>query len=294
MAPTPMCPHCEQSPETPLHLLRDCFYSRLVWESVSLLPTNFFYLNFDSWLKRNAIIPRRRTNSPYLWPFIFLATIWHLWKSRNRLVFEGQRSLPHLVARQAHTFALETRFALESVNLIHDTRAPRWVFWTPPPHPYLKLNTDGTYNHHSGKAAARRLIHDHNGCWVHGFAVNVGLTTSFLAELWGCREGLKLANSLGIQQLVFEMDSLLAIQLIQNQQVSARPTSGLLTNIFVLIDSFSNCLVQHTLREGNSAAAFMASMGHDLALGTKLFPTPPVGIHMILQSDYTGTMFLRK
>ncbi|GKU90363.1 hypothetical protein SLEP1_g4364 [Rubroshorea leprosula] len=161
MAPAPVCPRCEQSPETPLHLLRDCFYSRLVWES-------------------------------------------------------------------AHTFALESRFALESVNLIHDTRAPRWVSWTPPPHPYLKLNTDGSHNHHSGKAAAGGLIRDHNRRWVHGFAVNVGLTTSFLAELWGCREGLKLAHSLGIQQLVLEMDSLLAIQLIQNRQVSAGPASMLL------------------------------------------------------------------
>ncbi|GLT82354.1 hypothetical protein SLE2022_007390 [Rubroshorea leprosula] len=138
------------------------------------------------------------------------------------------------------------------------------------------------------------LIHDHDGCWVHGFVVNVGLTTSFLVELWGCRKGLKLANSLGIQQLVLEMDFLLAIQLIQNRQVSAGPAWVLLTDIFMLIDSFSNCLVQHTLKEGNSAIDFMASIGHDLALGTTPFPTPPVGIHMILQSDYIGTMFLRK
>ncbi|GKV48718.1 hypothetical protein SLEP1_g55522 [Rubroshorea leprosula] len=294
MAPTPVCPRYEQSPETPLHLLRDCFYSRLVWQSVSLLPTDFLSLNFDSWLKRNAITPRRKTNSPDLWPFVFVATIWHLWKSRNKLVFEGQRIPPHLVANQAHTFALESRFALESVNLIHDTRAPRWVSWTPPPHPYLKLNTDGSHNHHSGKAAAGGLIRDHNGRWVHGFAVNVGLTTSFLAELWGCREGLKLAHSLGIQQLVLEMDSLLAIQLIQNRQVSAGPASALLTDIFMLIDFFSSCLVQHTLREGNLAADFMASMGHELTLGTTPFPTPPVDIHMILQSDHIGTMFLRR
>ncbi|GKV21722.1 hypothetical protein SLEP1_g31676 [Rubroshorea leprosula] len=136
-----------------------------------------------------------------------------------------------------------------------------------------------------GKAAAGGLIHDHNGRWVHGFVVNVGLTTSFLVELWGCRKGLKLANSLRIQQLVLEMDSLQAIRLIQNRQVSAGPDWVLLTDIFILIDSFSNCLVQHTLREGNSAANFMASMGHDLALGTTPFLTPPVDIHMILQNS---------
>ncbi|GLT49358.1 hypothetical protein SLA2020_229210 [Shorea laevis] len=292
MASTPVCPRCEQAPETPLHLLRDCFHSRLVWESASLLPTDFFYLNFESWLKKNATISRLGNSSPDLWSYVFLATIWHLWKSRNRLVFEGQRHLPHMVASQAHNFALEMRFALETTRS-HAARAPRWVSWTPPSHPYLKLNTDGSYNHHSEKAAAGGLIRDHNGRWFHGFAVNVGITTSFLAELWGCREGLKLAISLGIQQLVLEMDSLLAIQLIQNRQIAAGPASVLLTDIFLLIDSFSNCLVRHTLREGNSAADFLASMGHDLALGTTFFPTPPTGIHMILQSDYIGTRFLR-
>ncbi|GKV26092.1 hypothetical protein SLEP1_g35445 [Rubroshorea leprosula] len=116
-----------------------------------------------------------------------------------------------------------------------------------------------------------------------------------MAELWGCREGLKLAASLGVQQLILEMmDSLLAIQLIQTRQVSVGPASVLLTDIFLLIDSFSHCLVQHTLREENSAADFMASMGHDLTLGTTFFPTPPRGIHMILQSDSVGTMFPRK
>ncbi|GKV02299.1 hypothetical protein SLEP1_g14753 [Rubroshorea leprosula] len=144
-----------------------------------------------------------------------------------------------MVASQAHTFALEMRFALETTRS-HTTRAPRWVSWTPPSHPYLKLNTDGSYNHHSDKAAAGGLIRDHNGRWFHGFAVNVGITTSFLADLWGCSEGL------GIQQLVLEMDSLLAIQLIQNRQISAGPASVLLTDIFLLIDSFSNCLVQQT------------------------------------------------
>ncbi|GLT62305.1 hypothetical protein SLA2020_349530 [Shorea laevis] len=293
ITPSPVCPSCEQSPETPINLFKDCYYSRLVWESLNPLPTDFFHLDFESWLRKFATASRGTNHSQDFWDCVFLATIWHLWKSRNRLVFDEQRIPPHLVARQAHAFALETRLALEA-TVIHATRTPKWASWSPPPPGYLKLNTDGSRDHHSGRAAAGGLLCDHNRCWHHGFATNVGLTSSFLAEMWGCREGFKLAISLGVQQLVLELDSLLAIQFIQGRQKSARSASVLLANILLLIDSFSICLVQHTLREGNSAADFMASMGHDLALGTTFYPTPPVGINMILHSDCIGTVFLRK
>ncbi|GLT28349.1 hypothetical protein SLA2020_032890 [Shorea laevis] len=53
-ATTPVCPRCEQEPETPLHLLRDCFHSRLIWESSTVLSNTFFNLSFEEWLRRNA------------------------------------------------------------------------------------------------------------------------------------------------------------------------------------------------------------------------------------------------
>ncbi|GLT93328.1 hypothetical protein SLE2022_111260 [Rubroshorea leprosula] len=71
------------------------------------------------------------------------------------------------------------------------------------------------------------LIRDHLGRWVHGFTVNIGFTSSCLAELWGCREGLKLAHTLQLQHLILEMDSLMAIQLIQTRQVEKGPFSVL-------------------------------------------------------------------
>ncbi|GLT29392.1 hypothetical protein SLA2020_042640 [Shorea laevis] len=46
MASTPVCPRCEQSLETPFHLFRDCYYSRLVWDATSFLPEDFFQLDF--------------------------------------------------------------------------------------------------------------------------------------------------------------------------------------------------------------------------------------------------------
>ncbi|GKV28147.1 hypothetical protein SLEP1_g37234 [Rubroshorea leprosula] len=143
---------------------------------------------------------------------------------------------------------------------------------------------------HGGGTTAGGL---HNGRWLHGFSVNVGITSSFIAELWGCREGLKLAHSLGISHLMLEMDSLLAVQLIHCRQLSVGPASILLNDIHLLLDHFHSCAILHTLGEGNKAANYMASIGHGSPLGIRYFPTPPASINLILLGDSAGTMFLR-
>ncbi|GLT97162.1 hypothetical protein SLE2022_147430 [Rubroshorea leprosula] len=74
-ASSPMCPRCEQDQETPLHLLRDCYYSRLVWESTPL-PANFFNLDLDGWLYQNATSTSSTGESHQLWSMLFLALLW--------------------------------------------------------------------------------------------------------------------------------------------------------------------------------------------------------------------------
>ncbi|GKV14725.1 hypothetical protein SLEP1_g25551 [Rubroshorea leprosula] len=253
-------------------------------------------VRFDRHMAPSPMCPRLQSHSSgttsTTWASLFLSMLWFLWTSRNTLILEWKWTSPDVVFWQARSHALETHFALNSA-ILASPRTPRWVCWQPPTEPFLKLNTNGSRNHQSGQACAGGLIRDHLGRWVHGFTVNIGFTSSFLAELWGCREGLKLAHSLQLQHLILEMDSLMAIQLIQTRQVEKGPFSVLLTDILVLLDAFSNCIVRHTLCEGNSAADFMASLGHKSPLGTTFYQNPPVGINMLMHGDTIGTMFLR-
>ncbi|GLT24834.1 hypothetical protein SLA2020_000030 [Shorea laevis] len=291
-APTPVCPRCEHSVETPLHLLRDCYYSRLFWDASCALPECFYTLDLHAWLKHNAE-SSLASGAPFpSWNIYFLSAIWTIWKSRNALIFDGKKISPHALQQQAYHLAMDTSMALTS-NVLAPCRVPRWVRWYPPDFPFLKLNIDGAMNHSTGKATAGGLIRDHGGRWIHGFALNLGPQSSFMAELWGCRAGLQLASMLGVTHLTLEMDSLMAIRLIQTKQIGEGSASVLLSDILHLINMFTVCRVQHVLREGNSAADFMAAMGHSLPQGTTLFQTPPVGIRGILQRDNLGTLFLR-
>ncbi|GKV36559.1 hypothetical protein SLEP1_g44676 [Rubroshorea leprosula] len=291
-AASPVCPRCEQSPETLLHLLRDCYHSRLIWESFAALPADFFMLNFEEWLKKNAQAQMSSGAPSQHWSTLFLSTIWVIWKSRNALIFNDKKTPPHVLFQQASSLARDTNLVL-ATNIPSSPRVPRWVRWFPPDFPFFKLNTDGAMNHATGQASAGGLIRDHGGRWIHGFAINIGPQSSYTAEIWGCHSGLRLALELGISHLVLEMDSLLAVQLIQARKAGNGPASVLLLDIFHLASSFEVCTIQHTLREGNSAADFMASVGHNLNRGITFFQTPPPGMQSILHGDSIGSLFLR-
>ncbi|GLU03956.1 hypothetical protein SLE2022_211250 [Rubroshorea leprosula] len=76
-----------------------------------------------------------------------------------------------------------------------------------------KLNTDGSFPRNSGLASAGGLVQDAQGSRLHGFVANIG--TRFIAELWGLREAFRLRRVLGIEKLIGELDSLVAIQLVK-------------------------------------------------------------------------------
>ncbi|GLU09751.1 hypothetical protein SLE2022_265940 [Rubroshorea leprosula] len=55
-------------------------------------------------------------------------------------------------------------------------------------------------------------VRDSRGAWLHGLAANIGSASSFMAKLWGLREGLRLRRTLAIERLVAELDSFVVVQ----------------------------------------------------------------------------------
>ena len=64
-------------------------------------------------------------------------------------------------------------------------RAPLFipVHWLPPQIGWVKLNTNGMAQGAPGRAAARGVFRDHKGVVIGAYCFNVGLGTTFLAEI---------------------------------------------------------------------------------------------------------------
>ncbi|KAJ8767189.1 hypothetical protein K2173_013586 [Erythroxylum novogranatense] len=61
------------------------------------------------------------------------------------------------------------------------------ISWLPPSNGWIALNTDGASKGNPGVAGAGGVIRDTKGRWLDGFVQNIGVATSFVAELWAIK-----------------------------------------------------------------------------------------------------------
>ncbi|CAN1175302.1 Putative ribonuclease H protein At1g65750 [Linum perenne] len=97
--------------------------------------------------------------------------------------------------------------------------------------------------------------------------MNLGLCSITRAELRGAVEGLKRAWEAGYRRIMLRLDSRAAISLL----TADRDTSH-----------------QHTYREGNHAADFLASLGYDYPRGSHTISTTDSNLGYFLRYDCMG------
>lgn len=232
------------------------------------MPREFYEDPEPIWIKKHATstAPSHQGTEE---AHIFLAGSWEIWKARNKLTFNKQRTPPQVTARIATIHAVE--FAKATNPRISPTLPPlvRTINWTPPPSNYWKLNSDGAVS--ESIAAAGGLIRDLKGQWVGGYSMNIRPASIPGAELWGLRQGLFLALQLGFYRLIVEIESLEVVQALKSDYSSSRLNSPLLHDCLGLIQKFADCRIQHIPREVNSAADSLAKLGLSLPGGVTVF-----------------------
>lgn len=128
------------------------------------------------------------------WSMIFAIAIWWAWKWRcgNTFGVNGR-------CRDRVRFIKELTTEVAAANSNQEgsstkvVREERLIGWVPPNEGWLKLNTDGASHGNPGLATAGGALRDVDGNWCGGFAVNIGLCSAPMAELWGVYYGLYIA-----------------------------------------------------------------------------------------------------
>ena len=102
----------------------------------------------------------------------------------------------------------------------------------------MKLNTDGSSAGNSRIANCGGVVQDEQGRWVRGFARQIGLTTSFVAELWGPRDGLLMCYNLNIFSLIVELDAKFIVDALGNSEYVNNVISPILDDCRLLASRF--------------------------------------------------------
>ena len=81
---------------------------------------------------------------------------------------------------------------------------------------WVKLDTDGSSIDNLGLAGCGGIFRDEQGYWIKGFARKIGITNSFIAELWGLRDGLLFYSNCNFDYVEIEMDNKAIIDVLAN------------------------------------------------------------------------------
>jgi ribonuclease HI len=93
------------------------------------------------------------------------------------------------------------------------------------------------------------------------FSLSIGTTNSLVAELWGLRDGLKLAHNLHICKLIIEIDAKAVVDLIIADNATSQdshPYSALIFDYRFLMHTFEEAHLHHVHRERNFYADLLS------------------------------------
>ena len=94
------------------------------------------------------------------------------------------------------------------------------VRWEKPQVGWVRLNTDGSAIGNPGRAGGGGILQDDQGRWIASFSKNIGLSTSFMAELWALSDGLIFCNDLNYSAVDVQIDAKTIVGLLSNPSYS--------------------------------------------------------------------------
>ncbi|KAL2920754.1 hypothetical protein RDABS01_012245 [Bienertia sinuspersici] len=281
-----LCARCGSFPEDHMHLFRECASSSVLWTRIfGLLKfQNFDYHSFycnqwSEWMSFNLSATKNEN-----WRSIFTIAIWHIWKMRNKAVFDGAMQNSTTIFNQFLSDYHASNKYLQ-INLVRPIIQDQLQKWRPPQSGFYKLNTDGSWR---GIAAAGGggVIRSEDGGWAIGFSASFHARTPLAAELLALKKGLQLVWDHNFKKLEVEVDAKELLNLLN---------SGLdqpYHDLFVLIHEVSQMfkwdwvvILNHIHRDYNQVAHLLAYLSFYMEQDSKVYQEPPQYVQAAFRKD---------
>ena len=264
-----------------------------MWNRLEVTASNFdfWHYNLLDWLSLIVRSNDKLQGMGLPWKIVFPFALWNIWNSRNDLVFN----------RKGKSLKLAVDVVYQAKEYLHYVATPRLqtrrvircIWWERPEQGWKKLNTNGSCIGLHSLVGCGGLVRNANGQWVVGFNKRIEVTSSFAAELWGLREGLKLCCNLNILCLEVEMDAKSIVDVLGNPDYVNNIISPILDDCRQLITRFHQVYIKHCFRQTNQCANGLAKMSLRMNADFLIYDNLPVDILDVFEGDLNGIYFNR-
>lgn len=142
---------------------------------------------------------------------------------------------------------------LVSIPKLHFNR----ITWASPPRNKVKVNTDGACKGKPGQSSYVFCNREVSGNMIYEQGHDIGVRTNLDEEIIAMFEALRYCKKVGLKDIIMESDSpSLVIYLTNSCKVPRERTEQMEECKDLML--CTKAMIQHTLREGNNLADFIA------------------------------------
>jgi hypothetical protein len=201
-----------------------------------------------------------------------ITTLWAIWYARRRFIHEGEQQKPLSTFMFVRNFLNDLTAVPKKISIKPSGSKP--VRWIAPPAGLTKLNVDAATSKQGAGGAVAVVCRDEMGQFLGASALILAepLNPPTL-EAVACREGLALAQDLGLTRVCVASDCL---EVINNL---TRPYSGeysmITSEINLTAQIFQSVTFRHEKRVSNGEAHRLARSSVNQEVGRRLWLLDP-------------------
>ncbi|XP_024634865.1 uncharacterized protein [Medicago truncatula] len=283
IAPSATYTRCGDFEETIFHCVRDCKFSRFIWQHLGFSDHSFFAaVCVRDWIKDGL----NGANS-----ILFAASLWWIWRHRNSMCLSDEAMPLNRLTWNIMTSVNEVKLCFHQQHPVAES--VRHIRWNNNNFDCAILNVDGSCIGSPTRTSFGGLFRNNAGFYLLGFSGSLPSSADILeAKLSAIFHGLTLALDNGIEELVCYSNSLLSINLITGNSPKFHVHAVLIQDIKDKLSQL-NCSLHHTLHEWNHCAYYFAKLGASSDAALRLHSSPPDDLRPSLRNDATETLFPR-
>jgi len=159
---------------------------------------------------------------------------------------------------------------------------------------WIKLNNDGACKDMGVIVGCGGLFRDSDSRWIKGYTKKIGACDALHAEMWGLCLGLDMAWREHYSHLIVESDSKISIDMISDNFKFNGNIPVLVHRIQKLLKMSWSVQLNHTWREGNMSADWLANLSISRDhFNFIVLESPPSEIQRILFDNLSGACMPR-
>ncbi|CAN1782702.1 Putative ribonuclease H protein At1g65750 [Linum perenne] len=254
-----------------MHIFGSCEVSEDCWKAVHLWEDVRRLLNeFNEFCLTHEVLRTWDEQKKETW----ITVLWSLWYERNQRTWKNEARTARLIVDGGINIIAEwkaVRAGSLTRNNVPRSESAGCNSWHPPPSDAVKCNVDAGFRTNDATWGWGAVLRSHSGSLIaYRTGWERGRPSVKEGEAWGLLDALRWVEELGMDRVIFEVDSQVVAAAVMGHDANATEFGAIITGCRRILQTNPGFRVCFVRRNRNAVA-------HELARRSFSFTSPSIG-----------------